>query len=61
MSEKSIEYITTSDNNFTPPFIDTRPVTDVKFNGHCLIKEIPDYGKEINVYFLHNRSMVKRF
>ena len=34
MSEKYIEKITTSDNNFAPTFIDTRPSPDVKFNGH---------------------------
>ena len=40
MSEKSIENITSEDSNFAPTFIDTRPLPDVKFNGHCLIKKI---------------------
>ena len=47
MSEKSIENITTSDNTFSPTFIDTSPLPIVKFGGHCLINKITDFGKVI--------------
>ena len=50
MSEKYIEKITTSDNNFAPTFIDTRPSPDVKFNGHCSINKLPDSGKVTSLY-----------
>ena len=45
MLEKSIENITTSDSNFTSTFIDTHPLPDVKFNGHCLVNKIPVFEK----------------
>ena len=50
ISEKSIENKTTSANNFAPTFIDTCPLSNVNFNGHCLINKIPDYRKVINLY-----------
>ena len=50
MTEKGIENINTSSKNFAPIFIDTCPLPDVKFNEHCLINKLPDYGKVITVY-----------
>ena len=53
MLEKSIENITTSDSNFTSTFIDTHPLTDVKFNGHCLVNKIPVFEKVKNIFLTH--------
>ena len=50
MPEKRIENITASGKNFMPTFIDTCPLPDVKFNGHCLINKLSDSGKVINLY-----------
>ena len=38
MSEESIENITKSGRNFAPTFDDHHSLPDIKFNGHCLIK-----------------------
>ena len=35
MSEESIEYITKSDKNFAPTFINFYPLPDTKLNRHC--------------------------
>ena len=40
MSEESIEYVTKSDSNFAPTFVDHHSVPDMNFNGPCLIKII---------------------
>ena len=52
MSEKSIENITTSENNFAPNFIDTHQLPDEKLNGHCSINKLLDSEKAINHIFL---------
>ena len=52
ISEKNIEDINKSDSNFAPNFADHHVLPEVNFNGHCLIK---------NIYFLHTKSMVKKF
>ena len=51
MSEKSISNLTKSDSNFAPTFVDNHLLLDMKFNGHCLIKNnisIPQ--KVVNLY-----------
>ena len=50
MSDKSIENITTTNQNFAPTLINSYPLPDAKFNGHCLINKSPDSGKVINLY-----------
>ena len=37
MSEENIENITQSDSNFAPTFVDHHVLSDINFNGHCLI------------------------
>ena len=38
-SEKKIENVTTSDNNFAPTLINYYRLLDIKFKGHCLIND----------------------
>ena len=50
VSEESIENITKSDSNFAPTFVD-HVLSDINFNGHCLIKNnISIPKKVINLY-----------
>ena len=61
MSEETIKYITKSDSNFAPTFVDRHLLPDMNFNGHCLIKNnISIYKKLINLYFLHTRFSIKK-
>ena len=39
MSEENIDKITESDSQFTPTFVDHHLLSDIDFNGHCLIKK----------------------
>ena len=48
--EKNIKNITKSDINFTPTFVDHHVLSDIEFNGHCLINNISIPKKEINLY-----------
>ena len=50
MSEENIENITKSDSNFAPTFLDHHLLPDIRFNGHCLIKNISIPKKVINLY-----------
>ena len=52
MSEESIEYITKSDSNFAPTFVDHHSVPVMNFNGHCLIKIIFLSLKNKSIYLL---------
>ena len=62
MSEENIENITKSDNNFAPTFVDHHVLQDINFHGHCLINNNISIPKKlINIYFLHTKSMAKRF
>ena len=38
LPEESIDYITRSDSNFAPTFVDHHSLPDINFNGHCLKK-----------------------
>ena len=38
MSEENIEKITKSEINFAPASVDHHLLSDINFNGHCLIK-----------------------
>ena len=49
MSEENIENITKSDSNFAPTFVD-HLLSDINFNGYCLIKNISMPKKVINLY-----------
>ena len=37
MPEENIENITKSENDFAPTFVDHHLLSDINFNGHCLI------------------------
>ena len=51
MSEENIENITKSDCNFAPNFVDHHLLSDMNFNGHCLINNnISIPKKVINLY-----------
>ena len=51
MSEENIENITKSDSNFVPTFVYHYLLPDIKFNGHCLVKNnISITKKVINLY-----------
>ena len=51
ISEKNIENITKSDNNFTPTFVYHHILQDMYFDGHCLIKTNISIPKKVtNLY-----------
>ena len=51
MPEESIEKITKSDSNFAPTFVDHHVLSDINFNGHCLINNNISISKKvINIY-----------
>ena len=50
MSEEIIENITKSDSNFASTFVDHYILSDINFNGHCLINNIFIPKKVINLY-----------
>ena len=50
MSEKNIENVTKSSSNFAPIFVDHYLLSDIDFNGHCLINNISITKKVINLY-----------
>ena len=51
MSEESIEYITKSNSNFAPTFVDHYLLPDMNFNGHCLTKSNISIPKKVmNLY-----------
>ena len=56
MSEENIVNITKSDSNFAPTFVDHHLLTDIKFNGHCLINNISIPKKIINLYISYTLS-----
>ena len=39
MSEENIEIVTKSNSNFAPTFVDHHVLSDINFNGNCLIKK----------------------
>ena len=60
MSGGNVEIISKSDSNFTPTFIDQHLISDLNFNGHCLINNI--YTPKKHMYmFLSTKFMVKNF
>ena len=54
MSEKNIENITKSDSNFAPTFVDHHLLSDISFNGHCLINNIsiPKRVIDIDIFYI---------
>ena len=63
MSEENIENVTKSDSNFTPTFVDHYVLSDISFNGLCLINNnisIPKKSIKF-IYFLQAKFMVKKF
>ena len=50
MSEENIEDVTKSDSNFAQTFVDYYLLSDINFNGHCLINNISIPEKVINLY-----------
>ena len=45
--QKSIENITKLDKNFEPTFVDPHILSDINFNGHCLIKNDISIPKKV--------------
>ena len=60
MSEEIIENITKSDSNFAPTFVDHHLLSDINFNGDCLIKNNISIPKKAIYLFLHTRSTIKK-
>ena len=58
MSEENIENVK-SGNNFASIFADHHLLSDINFNGQCLINSI--YIPSKYIYFLPTKSMVKKF
>ena len=57
MSEESIENITKSYIHFAPTFLDLHLLPNMKFNGHCLIKNnISIPKKVINLYVCYTQG-----
>ena len=57
MLEKNIEKITKSERNFPPTFFDYLLLSDINFNGHCLINNnISILKKVINLCFPYTLS-----
>ena len=56
MPEESIENITKSDSNFALTFVDHHVLSDINFNGHCLINTIytPKKVKNISISYILN-------
>ena len=51
MSQETIENISKSDSNFVPTFVDHHLLSDMNFNGHCLIKSNISIPKKVmNLY-----------
>ena len=51
MSKESIGNITKSDSSFAPTFVDHHLLSDMNFNGHCLIKNNMSIPKKaLNLY-----------
>ena len=50
MYGECIENIDTSDSNFAPTLINYYPLSDIKFNGRCLINNSNTSPKIINLY-----------
>ena len=63
MLEEGIKKTTTSGNTFTPTLINSYPLTDAKFGGHCLTNSnISAFREAINLYISYapdTRSRVK--
>ena len=54
ISGENIENITKSDTNFAPTFVEYHVLSDINFNGHCLINNnISIPNKVINLYISH--------
>ena len=49
LSVKSVENITTTDDDFAPTLINYYPLPDIKFNGHCLMNNSNTSAKIINL------------
>ena len=61
MSERHIENIAKADSNFAPTFVDRYLLSDINFNGHCLInKNVFITENNESIHFLHIKSMVKK-
>ena len=54
MSKETIENITKSESNFAPTFVDHHLLSEMNFNGHCLIKNnicIPKKVISLYIYY----------
>ena len=51
MSEENIENITKSNSNFAPAFVDHHVLSDINFNGFCLVNSNISVPKKVkNLY-----------
>ena len=50
MLEEKIENTTKPNSNFATTFVDHHLLSDINFNGHCLITNISILKKVINLY-----------
>ena len=61
MSEENLENISNSYSNFAPNFADHHVLSDIIFNGHCLMtNNIISLKCNKSIYCLHTKSMVKK-
>ena len=52
LSEESIENITTSESNFSPTLTNCYPLSDIKFDGHCLINNNNDPSLSVVNFYI---------
>ena len=57
MSEENIENITKSDGPFPPIFVHHHVLSDINFNGHCLINNNISIYKRVLIIYLYNIYM----
>ena len=60
MSEENIGSVTKPDSNFVPTFVDHHLLSDINFNGHCLINNISIPKKVVNLYISYTLNLQVR-
>ena len=59
---KNIENVTKSDSNFSSTFVDHHFLSDICFNGHCLINNTYIHKKVVNLHISYtSKSNIKKF
>ena len=57
---KNIENITKSDSNFSSTFVDHHFLSDICFNGHCLISNTSIHKKIVNLHISYTLNPTLR-